>query len=304
MQIVSKRDSFETWYLKTNAIAEEQGIIDNLNTTNKSDFPNAINEVFASFVLPEVVNDTSPSLGDSLYLSNHNIDGTGNINITGSITSTSIAGTVTSVTQSTSDVSTKLATTEYTSLKVASMLSGINLSGDISGSVANLDINPNTINATHINANTFENNNDLQFIGTDGSGQLSFINSTELGVNGGGDISGTPTSLPLMYTINANTVSVNELDLSDSVGVVKLATTNGSAVISFIPSVSFSVTTTSIGQDTFLVTYNIGQIVVYMNGIKLTRGVDFTASNGTEVVLTTPCVDGISTIEFQRFGIV
>ena len=64
-------------------------------------------------LLTDVVEDTTPQLGGDLDLNSQNITGTGNINITGSLTATSIAGTVTGVTQSAGDNSTKLATTAY-----------------------------------------------------------------------------------------------------------------------------------------------------------------------------------------------
>ena len=55
----------------------------------------------------------SGNLGANLGLNSNDITGTGNINITGSLTATSIAGTVTGTTQSVGDNSTKLATTAY-----------------------------------------------------------------------------------------------------------------------------------------------------------------------------------------------
>jgi hypothetical protein len=61
----------------------------------------------------------SGSLNGDLGLNSNNITGTGNINITGSLTATSIAGTVVGVTQSASDNSTKIATTAYVDAQVA-----------------------------------------------------------------------------------------------------------------------------------------------------------------------------------------
>jgi hypothetical protein len=45
--------------------------------------------------------------------------------------------------------------------------------------------------------------------------------------------------------------------------------------------------TATSGQTTFTVAYTIGYIDVWLNGVKLTGGTDFTASNGASVVLTT-----------------
>ncbi len=62
---------------------------------------------------------TGLKLVDDMILNSQDVTGTGNINITGTITATSIAGTVTGVTQSASDNSTKLATTAYVDAQVA-----------------------------------------------------------------------------------------------------------------------------------------------------------------------------------------
>jgi hypothetical protein len=43
--------------------------------------------------------------------------------------------------------------------------------------------------------------------------------------------------------------------------------------------------TATAGQTTFSATYNVGYITVFLNGVKLS-GADFTATNGTSVVLT------------------
>ena len=62
---------------------------------------------------------TGLKLIDDMILNSQDVTGTGNINITGTITATSIAGTVTGVTQTASDNSTKLATTAYVDAQVA-----------------------------------------------------------------------------------------------------------------------------------------------------------------------------------------
>ena len=62
--------------------------------------------------------DKSPRLGGDLVLASYDIIGTGDINITGSYTG-GLGSTVTAVTQSPSDNTTKLATTAYTDTQVA-----------------------------------------------------------------------------------------------------------------------------------------------------------------------------------------
>ena len=122
---VNLLDTFDQWRLKTNDLGTNQGDLVTLNTTDKSSVVSAINELSSDLsslsgsALKNVVEDTTPQLGGNLDLNNLDITGTGNLNITGAITATSIAGTVIGVTQSPNDNSTKLATTEYVDAQVA-----------------------------------------------------------------------------------------------------------------------------------------------------------------------------------------
>lgn len=52
---------------------------------------------------------------------------------------------------------------------------------------------------------------------------------------------------------------------------------------------------------TFPITYDVGFVDVYFNGSKLTNGVEFTATNGTTVVLTTAAVAG-DVIDMVAYG--
>lgn len=59
--------------------------------------------------------------------------------------------------------------------------------------------------------------------------------------------------------------------------------------------------TATAGQTSFSVSYTAGLIQVFMNGIKLISGSDFTATNGTSVVLTSGAAAG-DVLEFVVFG--
>lgn len=61
-----------------------------------------------------------------------------------------------------------------------------------------------------------------------------------------------------------------------------------------------SATATS-GQTTFTVSYTPGAIDVYRNGIRLQDGVDYTATNGTTVILTTGAVAG-DALDFVKYS--
>ena len=58
--------------------------------------------------------------------------------------------------------------------------------------------------------------------------------------------------------------------------------------------------TPTAGQTTFNITYTVGRILVFLNGVKLLKGTDFTATNGTTVVLTTGAAT-TDKIEFLTF---
>lgn len=96
----------------------------NINTTGTLTTSGVITAPSFSGVI-EVSTDTTPQLGGNLDLNSKDITGTGNINFTGVLTATSIAGTVTGTTQSTSDNSTKLATTAYVDAQIVSAADGI-----------------------------------------------------------------------------------------------------------------------------------------------------------------------------------
>jgi len=59
------------------------------------------------------------------------------------------------------------------------------------------------------------------------------------------------------------------------------------------------------GQTDFSVTYSAGFIDVYLNGIKLVAGSDFTATNGTTVVLTVGATvgDTVDTVAYSPFSV-
>jgi surface protein len=63
--------------------------------------------------------------------------------------------------------------------------------------------------------------------------------------------------------------------------------------------------TATSAQTTFAVTYDVGFVDVYLNGVRLLTGVDYDASNGTSVVLTTGATAGdiVEVVAFNTFNI-
>ena len=81
-----------------------------------------------------------------------------------------------------------------------------------------------------------------------------------------------------------------------------------SAVASAISDITATINTNSVtefvctsNQTTFTVSYTVGEIMVFLNGILLDNGVDYTASNGTSVVLTNgAAADDVLTINTDK----
>ena len=117
LQVVNLTDTFDQWRVKTNTVA-----------------------TLAFTALQDIVDDVSPQLGADLDLNSNDITGTGNINFTGILTSTSIAGTVTGTTQSPGNNSTKLATTAYVDAQVATEDTLAEMHDTTMSGLANLDI--------------------------------------------------------------------------------------------------------------------------------------------------------------------
>jgi len=63
--------------------------------------------------------------------------------------------------------------------------------------------------------------------------------------------------------------------------------------------------TATSGQTTFAATYDTGFVDVYLNGVKLIAGTDFTATNGTSIVLTTGAAvdDTVDIVAYGTFNV-
>jgi hypothetical protein len=64
--------------------------------------------------------------------------------------------------------------------------------------------------------------------------------------------------------------------------------------------------TATAGQTTFAATYDVGFVDVYLNGIKLINATDFTATNGTSIVLTSGATlnDTVDIVAYGTFDLV
>ena len=104
---------------------------------------------------------------------------------------------------------------------------------------------------------------------------------------------------------NDTTADVLENKLVAGTGVTFTKNNSGANETISVAVNPFSLTesnaTATAAQTSFSVTYTAGLIQVFMNGVKLISGSDFTATNGTSVVLSSGAAAG-DVLEFVVFG--
>ena len=129
--VVNLTDTFDEWRIKTNTLGTNTGDLTTLSTTAKNTLVAAINEIYTndSDDMENVIDDLTPQLGGNLDLNSKIINGTG-----------SIAETVTGITQSPGNNSTKLATTAYVDAQVATEDTLAEMNDTTMSGLANLDI--------------------------------------------------------------------------------------------------------------------------------------------------------------------
>lgn len=156
---------------------------------------------------------------------------------------------------------------------VATNLTGSDTIGTVATSIDNVNLvgpsitNVNTVAANISNVNTFAN--------------TYFVSATA---------PGSPTEGDLWFDTTANVMKV----YNGAAWVSASSSVNGTA-----QRVNYTATA---GQTTFNATYDVGFVDVYLNGVKLIETTDFTATNGTSVVLTSPAaVD--DTVDIVGYGL-
>ena len=123
-----------------------------------------------------------------------------------------------------------------------------------------------------------------------------------LGATSGGTGLTSYTTGDIIYASATNTLA--KLPIGTAGQVLSVASGIPSWAASTSSGVSFTVTdfTATASQTTFTVTYTVGLVEVYRNGVKLAIA-DYTASNGTTIVLATGANVG-DVIEVIAFGAV
>lgn len=137
---------------------------------------------------------------------------------------------------------------------------------------------------------------DIKNVGTLAATTVNATNLTgTLTGNVVGDVTGSVTG-----SVSGNAGSASKLETARQISLIGDVTGSamfdGSSNITIDVDISSAGATTSDkrfyvateGQTTFAATYHVGHVDVYVNGVRMVDGDDFTATNGTSVTLTTP----------------
>ena len=155
--------------------------------------------------------------------------------------------------------------------------------------------------------------------GTVGAPGIAFLNETSSGLYrpSASNVSMAVSGVQAMTWSNANVVVPSGIQFNTSNCVISGLPTPTSATAAatkgYVDTALAAVTTSSTrqtytataSQTTFAITYNVGAVDVYRNGVKQVNGTDFTATNGTSVVFTSglPVGDVVDLVGYGAVGV-
>ena len=239
-------------------------------------------------ITTSIVGDTTPQLGGDLDLNSNDITGTGNINITGSlnVTGVSTLGTLTVssgiVTATTGIITYYGDGSNLTNVGVAATVITSN-SEPSSPSVGDLWYYPTA-------ARLFVYYNDGDSSQWIDASPFNFSGGSGSGTNVSVAVTApsSPTSGDLWYNPNYARLFIYFND-GDSSQWVDAAPFNFSGITTSTYTENSFVATSA--QTTFEVSYEVGYVDVYINGIRLSSS-EYMATNGSSVVLDDPATEG------------
>lgn len=145
--------------------------------------------------------------------------------------------------------------------------------------------------------------------GTAGAPGIAFLNETSSGLYrpSASNVSVAVSGVTAMTWSNANVVIPSGITLSAEVPTptVAAAIANKAYVDSLVSGTTTTrqTYTATASQTTFAITYTVGSIDVYRNGVKQINGTDFTATNGTSVVFASglPAGDVVDLVGYGTY---
>ena len=302
-------DATDIGIVSTN-IAKVQTVADNINDviTVANDLNEAISEVeTVANDLNEAVSEID-TVGNNIGVVQTVGDSTNIANITtvaGQISPTNNISTVAGIAP---DITTLAGTAGLTTLanNAADISTVANISGDVTA-VANIDAAVSAVNSNAPNINAVNaNSTNINTVATDLSGSNN-IGTVATDLAGSDTIGTVATNLAQVqnfanvYRISASAPTTS-LDIGDlwydttnsvmkvysSGGWITAASAvNGTAARFKYTATAAQTTFTGLDDNSNNLAYDAGFADIYLNGIKLVSGSDYTATNGTSVVLTT-----------------
>ena len=212
--------------------------------------------------------------------------GTVATNITNVNTAAGISANITTVAGIAADVTAAATNASDISAIAAEVAKVITVANDLNEATSEIDVVANNI--ANVNA-----------VGTDIAAVINASNNLS-DINAFGDtyfIDATAPSSPtlgdLWFDTSSDTMKVYGASGWQNAG----SSVNGTS--------QRTTYTATAGQTTFAATYDAGYVDVYLNGIKLIVGTDFTASNGTSIVLASGAAAGdtLDTVAYGTFSI-
>ena len=224
------------------------------------------------------------------------------VSSTGTLSATVFSGSGTSLTSipnsalNNSTISGISLGSNLATLTIGTGLSGTSYNGSTGVTIANSGVLSITGTASQITASASTGAVTLSLpstINVNTSGTAANVTGTVVIANGGTNIT-TYTTGDILYASATNTLS------KLAVGTTGYTLTVASGAPVWKPPYVRTSFTATASQTTFSATYNVGYVQVFVNGVLL-NGADYTATNGTSVVLAVGCNAGdiVETIAYN-----
>lgn len=194
--------------------------------------------------------------------------------------------------------STSLFNTNFTAIKDElnnKVLYRDNPTGEANQMLNDLDMNSNDIlNASSVSTNT---------ITVDGVDLTAKVSEAAASAAAALVSEGNAATSETNAAASESNASTSETNAASSAAAAAASVVEAQAIVDDIDAVTFVETefTNELGNDTFAVTYTVGQVVVTLNGVELADA-DYTATNGTSIILASAITDNADILKVRAFN--
>jgi hypothetical protein len=207
-------------------------------------------------------------------------------NIANVNTAAGISANITTVAGIAADVTAAATNASDISAIAAEVAKVVTVANDLNEATSEIDVVSNNIANVNLVGTDIANVNTV-------ASNLADINNFGDTYFVGGTAPSSPTSGDLWFDTSAQTMKVYGSSGFQNAG----SSVNGTS-----QRVSYTATA---GQTSFAATYDAGFVDLYLNGIKLISGTDFTATNGTSIVLASGAAvnDTVDIVAYGTFSV-